>query len=211
MDLINPLVQVYAEKYSPQEDEVLNEILKESLQHPEAHMLSGALQGKFLEMISRLLQPTYILEIGTFLGFSALCLAKGLKPDGELHTLEIDEATAAIAARNFKKSKTGNKIILHTGNALELLETLNKPWDLVFIDADKTGYMTYYQALIPKLRSGSLIMADNVFFHGQVLDAVVSGKNAIAIHAFNEHIKSDLRVEQVMLTVRDGLLVIRKK
>src|ERR1700681_1396611 len=137
MDLINPLAQQYAEKYSLQEDKLLNEIESQTRVHPEAQMLSGALQGRFLEMISRLLSPAYILEIGTFLGYSALCLEKGLKPGGELHTIEIDKEMAAIARENFKKSKTANKIILHTGNALELLNTLNKPWDLVFIDADK--------------------------------------------------------------------------
>ncbi len=212
MDLINPKAQAYAEKYSKQEDELLNEIEALTLKnHPEAHMLSGTLQGKFLEMISRLIAPTYILEIGTFLGYSALCLEKGLKPGGELHTLEIDDQTAAMARENFKKSKTQNKIILHTGNALELLNTLNKPWDLVFIDADKTGYADYYQALVPKLKPGSLIMADNVLFHGQVLETEVKGKSAKAIQAFNEMVSADQRVEKMMLTLRDGVYLIRKK
>jgi caffeoyl-CoA O-methyltransferase len=211
MDLINPKAQAYAEKYSPQEDEVLNEIEKQTRTHPEVHMLSGTLQGKFLELISKLINPTYILEIGSFLGYSALCLAKGLKPGGELHTLEIDEETATIARANFKKSKTENKIILHTGNALELLGKLDKPWDLVFIDADKTGYADYYRALVPKLKSGSLIMADNVLFHGQVLEKEVKGKSAKAIQAFNEMVSSDDRVEKMMLTLRDGVYLIRKK
>jgi caffeoyl-CoA O-methyltransferase len=211
MDLINPIVQSYAEKYSRQEDGLLNDIEAETKHHPEAHMLSGALQGKFLEMISRLIQPRYILEIGTFLGYSALCLAKGLKSDGELHTIEIDEETAAMASANFKKSKTGNKIILHTGNALELLERLDKPWDLVFIDADKTGYESYYQNLVPKLKSGCLIMADNVLFHGQVLAKEVNGKSAKAIQAFNDMVQADDRVEKMMLTLRDGVYLIRKK
>src|SRR5664279_3850003 len=132
MDLINPMAQTYAEKYSRQEDSLLNEIEIQTMRdHPKAHMLSGSLQGKFLEMISKLLQPTYILEIGTFLGYSALCLAKGLKPEGELHTLELDERAAAMAAENFKNSKTPNKIILHVVNALEWLKTNDKPWDLV--------------------------------------------------------------------------------
>ena len=211
MDLINSLAQTYAENFSPQEDSLLRVIESQARAHPKAHMLSGSLQGKFLEMISRLLNPTYILEIGTFLGYSALCLAKGLKPKGELHTLEIDENTAASARENFKKSKTENKIILHTGNALELLKTLDKPWDLVFLDADKTGYTDYYQALIPKLRSGALILADNVLFHGQVLDKVIKGKSALAIQAFNEMVRADDRVEKMMLTLRDGLYLIRKK
>src|SRR5450432_1383867 len=212
MDLINPKAQTYAEIYSQQEDALLNEIEANTrLHHPEAHMLSGALQGKFLEMISRLLNPAFILEIGTFLGYSALCLEKGLKPGGELHTLEIDESTAAAARENFKKSKTQNKIILHTGNALELISTLNKPWDLVFIDADKTGYADYYNALVPKLKPGSLIMADNVLFHGQVLEKEVKGKSAKAIQAFNEMVNADERVEKMMLTLRDGVFLIRKK
>jgi caffeoyl-CoA O-methyltransferase len=212
MDLINPEVQAYAEKYSRQEDALLNEIEAHTVQnHPEAHMLSGTLQGKFLEMISRLLMPTYILEIGTFLGYSALCLEKGLKPGGELHTLEIDESTASIARENFRKSKTENKIILHTGNALELVNTLNKPWDLVFMDADKTGYADYYRALVPKLKPGTLIMADNVLFHGQVLEKEVKGKSAKAIQAFNEMVSADERVEKIMLTLRDGVYLIRKK
>jgi caffeoyl-CoA O-methyltransferase len=211
MDLINPQVQHYAEKYSPQEDALLNEIEKETRTHPEAHMLSGGLQGKFLEMISRMLMPSYILEIGTFLGYSALCLSKGLKTGGELHTLEIDPKTAEIASENFKKSKTGNKIILHTGNALEQLNSLDKPWDLVFIDADKTGYADYYKALVPKLRSGAVILADNVLFHGQVLEKNVKGKSAKAIHEFNEMILADERVEKMMLTLRDGVYLIRKK
>jgi caffeoyl-CoA O-methyltransferase len=211
MELINPKAQAYAENYSLQEDELLNQIEEQTKQHPHAHMLSGALQGKFLEMISKLISPTYILEIGSFLGYSALCLAKGLKPNGELHTLELDEKTAEIARENFKKSKTGNKIILHTGNALELLVTMDKPWDLVFIDADKTGYIDYYQALIPRLRSGSLILADNVLFHGQVLEPMIQGKNAKAIQSFNDLVKSDDRVEKMMLTLRDGVFLIRKK
>ncbi len=211
MDLINPKAQAYAEKYSLQEDDILNEIESQSRLHPESHMLSGALQGKFLELISKLLQPTYILEIGTFLGYSALCLAKGLKPGGELHTLEMDEASASVARTNFKKSKTENKIILHTGNALMLLDKINKPWDLVFIDADKTGYSDYYKTLVPKLKPGCLIMADNVLFHGQVLENEVKGKSAKAIQAFNEMVLSDDRVEKLMLTLRDGVYLVRKK
>jgi caffeoyl-CoA O-methyltransferase len=211
MDLINPKAQAYAEKYSPQEDSLLHRIESENKNHPQAHMLSGALQGKFLELISKIIQPTYILEIGTFLGYSALCLVKGLQSGGELHTLELDEPTASIARENFKKSETGNKIILHRGNALELLGTLQYPWDLVFIDADKTGYEDYYQALVPLLKPGAVILADNVLFHGQVLDKTIKGKSALAIQSFNELVEADTRVEKVMLTLRDGLYLIRKK
>jgi len=211
MDLINPQAQAYAEKYTVQEDDLLNQIELETRLYPESHMLSGTVQGKFLEIISKLLNPAYILEIGTFLGYSALCLAKGLKDGGELHTLEKDERSASVARENFKKSKTENKIILHTGNALELLNKIDKPWDLVFIDADKTGYIDYYNALLPKLKSGCLILADNVLFHGQVFEEEVKGKSAKAIQAFNDLILSDNRVEKMMLTLRDGLYLLRKK
>src|SRR5260221_7758560 len=122
MDLIHPLANSYATRYSPQDDPHLIEIESRSEHHPHAHMLSGSLQGKFLEMISLIANPGYVLEIGTFLGYSALCLARGLKPGGELHTIENDPESARIARENFKNSKTRNKIILHTGNALELLE-----------------------------------------------------------------------------------------
>jgi caffeoyl-CoA O-methyltransferase len=211
MDLINPQAQAYAEKYTVQEDDLLNQIELETRLYPESHMLSGTVQGKFLEIISKLLNPAYILEIGTFLGYSALCLAKGLKAGGELHTLEKDERSASVARENFKKSKTENKIILHTGNALELLNKIDKPWDLVFIDADKTGYIDYYNALLPKLKSGCLILADNVLFHGQVFEEKVKGKSAKAIQAFNDLILLDNRVEKMMLTLRDGLYLLRKK
>jgi caffeoyl-CoA O-methyltransferase len=211
MELINPKAQSYAEYFSPQEDSLLNQVERETLEHPEKHMLSGALQGKLLEMISLITQPRYILEIGTFVGYSSLCLAKGLKPDGELHTLELHEETAAIARANFKKSKTDDKIILHTGNALEIIPKLDKPWDLIFIDADKTGYSDYYRLLLPGLKSGALILADNVLFHGQVLEKKLKGKSAEAIQAFNEMVLRDKQVDKVMITVRDGLLLIRKK
>jgi caffeoyl-CoA O-methyltransferase len=211
MELINPKAQSYAEYFSPQEDSLLNQVERETLEHPEKNMLSGALQGKLLEMISLITQPRYILEIGTFVGYSSLCLAKGLKPDGELHTLELHEETAAIARANFKKSKTDDKIILHTGNALEIIPKLDKPWDLIFIDADKTGYSDYYRLLLPGLKSGALILADNVLFHGQVLEKKLKGKSAEAIQAFNEMVLRDKQVDKVMITVRDGLLLIRKK
>jgi caffeoyl-CoA O-methyltransferase len=211
MDLINPQAEAYALKYSFQDNELLNYIEAQAKLHPHSHMLSGPIQGKFLEMISLLINPTYILEIGTFLGYSALCLSRGLKTNGELHTLENDERSAAIARENFKNSKTGNKIILHTGNALELLDNIDRPWDLVFIDADKTAYTAYYEVLIPRLRSGGLILADNVLFHGQVLEKNIKGKNALAIQAFNDRVMSDERVDKMMLTLRDGVYLIRKK
>jgi caffeoyl-CoA O-methyltransferase len=179
--------------------------------HAQPHMLSGHVQGKALEFISCMMQPKYILEIGTFTGYSALCLAKGLQEDGELHTIELREDDANICAKNFSKSALNKKIHLNIGNALEIIPDLPFKWDIVFIDADKSGYITYYEMLLPRLNESGLIVADNVLFHGQVLEEQISGKNALAIDAFNKHVAADERTEHVMLTVRDGLLLIKKK
>jgi len=211
MDLILPLVQAYAEKYTSPEDSLLQQINQQTQSHPQAHMLSGHIQGKLLELLSILLKPKRILEIGSFTGYSALCLAKGLAAGGELHTIELREEDAAVARQNFNLSDANDKIILHTGNALQVIPGLEEEWDLVFIDADKTGYIDYYKLVLPRLRKGGVILADNVFFHGEVLQPEPKGKNAKAIQAFNEYIQQDDSVEQVLLTVRDGLMLIFKK
>jgi len=180
-------------------------------QHPQAQMLSGHVQGRFLEMLSYLAAPKYILEIGTFMGYSALCLVKGLQPGGQLHTIELREGDAQTASENFRKANVAGKIILHTGNALDIIPTLQVTWDLVFIDADKVNYGAYYKLVLPKVRPGGFIVADNVLFHGDVLEKEIKGKNGLAIHSFNQMVKEDQSVEKVLLTVRDGLLLIRKK
>ncbi len=177
--------------------------------HPQAKMHSGHVQGKALELLSKMLQPSRILEIGTFTGFSALSLAAGLKKDGILHTLEIREQDAATATKYFEEAGE-TRIRLHIGDARHIIPTLNEAWDLVFIDADKVGYIDYYELTLPMVRPGGFIIADNVLFHGEVLETELKGKNAIAIDAFNKHVSADGRVEQVMLSVRDGLLLIRK-
>ena len=211
MELINPLVEKYAADFSSREDDLLQRVSAYTMQnHPQAHMLSGQVQGEFLTIISRLLQPHKILEIGTFTGYSALCLAKGLKEGGILHTIELRENDAAVAKKYFQQAPEKDKIVLHVGNAMDIVPTLNEIWDIVFIDADKTGYIDYYELILPFLKPNGLIIADNVLFHGQVLEENISGKNAIAINNFNQHVKNDTRVEQVVLTVRDGLLLIRK-
>ena len=211
MELVNQLAEVYAQKYSSSEDELLVELAEYTKHyHPHAHMLSGHVQGRFLEIISKLLQPKRILEIGTFTGYSALCLANGLAADGELHTIEIRAEDAKIARSFFSKSLGNNKIILHEGNALAIIPEIREEWDLVFIDADKTRYIDYYELTLPFLKNNGLIIADNVLFHGEVLAENITGKNAKAIQAFNEHVLIDERVDSVLLTVRDGLSIIRK-
>lgn len=210
MELINKKAEAYAELFSSSEDELLKEVADFTNNHPHAQMLSGHVQGKFLETISCLLQPKKILEIGTFTGYSTLCLAKGLQANGELHTIELREEDAKTAQSFFSKSLYNKKIILHSGNALDIIPKLKGTWDIVFIDADKVSYIDYYELTLPHVKQNGLIIADNVLFHGDVLEESIKGKNAKAIHAFNTHIANDKRVEQVMLTVRDGLLLIRK-
>jgi predicted O-methyltransferase YrrM len=139
-----------------------------------------------------------------------LCLASGLKAGGVLHTIELREVDAATANKYFGQLTDSQKIVLHIGNARQIIPDLNESWDIVFIDADKTGYIDYYELILPSVKQNGLIIADNVLFHGQVLTEDISGKNAKAIDAFNNHVKNDHRVEQVLLTVRDGLLLIRK-
>jgi predicted O-methyltransferase YrrM len=211
MELINPLVESYAQAYSTPEDALLEEIADYTLKnHPEAHMLSGHLQGKLLEMVSWMIRPRRILEIGTFTGYSALCLAKGLVEDGKLHTIELREKEAVKAREFFDQSENADKIILHTGSALDIIPQLAEEWDLVFIDADKPAYIKYFNLVLPQVRKNGFILADNIFFHGQVLDASVKGKSAKAIQAFNELIRERTDIEKVIVTIRDGLFLIRK-
>ncbi|MBC8033612.1 MAG: O-methyltransferase [Chitinophagaceae bacterium] len=212
MELVNKLVQDYAERFSSPEDEVLSRIATTTASdHPHAHMLSGHIQGRFLELISRIARPTHILEIGTFTGYSAICLARGLQPGGLLHTIELREEDAATASKNFNRAGMADRILLHTGNALEIIHTLHTGWDIVFIDADKVSYPAYYRAVLPAVRAGGIIIADNVLFHGQVVQDTIKTKNARAIHAFNEMVLQDESVDKVMLTIRDGLMLILKK
>jgi predicted O-methyltransferase YrrM len=212
LDIIDSLARSYSEKFSSPEDELLHGIaVHTNAHHPHANMLSGHVQGRFLALISVLLKPMRILEVGTFVGYSALCLAEGLQPGGLLHTIELRKEDAATAKENFKKANYADKIILHEGNALDIIPALIETWDLVFIDADKTNYSNYYKLVLPRVRKGGMIIADNVFFHGEVLEKKIKGKNGIAIHEFNKLVRNDDSVEKLMLTVRDGLFLVRKK
>jgi caffeoyl-CoA O-methyltransferase len=211
-EIINPKAEDYATFFSEKTDQLLEEIENFTLNHhAHSNMLSGPVQGKFLEMISKIVQPKQILEIGTFTGYSGLCLAKGLQRDGFLHTIELREEDATTAQNYFTKSSHSEQIILHLGNALDIIPKLDQILDLVFIDADKVNYINYYELTLPRLRKGGVILADNVLFHGEVWNENISGKNAIAINAFNEHVANDERVQQVIITIRDGLMMIIKK
>lgn len=211
MEIINLLAENYIEKFSSPQHAFLQQILDETnADHPHAHMISGAVQGKFLQMISRMIKPLKVLEIGTFTGFSALCLAEGLQTNGEIHTIELREDDARKAQKNFNKSSYKESIKLHIGDAKIIIPTLLQEWDLIFIDADKTSYIDYYELTLPQLKKNGFILADNVLFHGQVLHENITGKNAKAIDVFNKHIADDSRSEQVLLSVRDGISIIRK-
>lgn len=209
MDLIHQLANEYALRHSSPMDELLSEIHQYTLEnHPESHMISGPLQGNLLTMISRMIEPKRILEIGTFTGYSAICLAKGLSQNGVLHTIECRANEAKVAKAFFEKSSYSSQIILHEGDAKEVIKEIDEQWDLVFVDADKTGYIEYFELLMQRLNPGAWMLFDNVFFHGEVLKEKLSGKNAKAIDAFNEHVSKDNRVEKLMMTIRDGLTLL---
>lgn len=211
MHIVNESAQQYSEKYTSPEDELIKEVADFTYQnHSHSQMLSGHLQGKFLEMISCMIRPKKILEVGTFTGYSALCLAKGLTEDGKLHTIELREEDAAKAKSFFERSFFKEMIILHTGDALQVIGEMNESWDLVFIDADKENYIHYFNRIFPQVKAGGFILADNVLFHGQVLEKEIKGKNAKAIQQFNDFILRRTDVEKLMLPVRDGLYLIRK-
>jgi predicted O-methyltransferase YrrM len=211
MQIINEAAQQYAEKYTSPHDALLNEIFEFTIQnHPKHHMISGPLQGKFLEMISCMLRPQKILEIGTFTGYSALCLAKGLQEHGELHTIELREDDARTAKAFFDQSFFRDKIILHIGDALETIGEMEDKWDLVFIDADKENYINYFNLVLPNVKKNGFILADNVLFHGEVLEKEIKGKSAKAIQAFNDYVLTRTDIEKLVLPLRDGLMLIRK-
>lgn len=211
-EIISDVANKFATSFSEPTDSLLQEIEHFTMNnHEHSNMLSGPLQGKVLEMLSKLIKPKHILEIGTFTGYSALCLVKGLQEGGTLHTIELRGEDATIAENYFAKSLHADQIILHRGKALEVIPTLDFTWDLIFIDADKTNYINYYDLTLPVLKKGGVILADNVLYHGEVLTENITGKNAKAIYAFDEHVAKDERVQQVILTIRDGLMMIIKK
>jgi predicted O-methyltransferase YrrM len=211
MEIIQAVAGKYSEAYSSPLNGLAKEVYNDTCAyHPGAHMISGQVQGSLLQTISMIMQPRYILEIGTFTGFSGLCLAAGLHPEGVLHTIECRSDDAAKAQHYFNRSSFSDRIKLHVGDARQIIPEIPHIWDLVFIDADKTSYITYYELVLPRLSTRGLIIADNVLFHGQVLVENIKGKNAIAINDFNKHVQADSRTEQVILTVRDGLMFIRK-
>jgi predicted O-methyltransferase YrrM len=210
--LLSKALQDYAEKYTSAENEVLASLNREThLKVPLAIMLSGHLQGSILQMLSKMIRPKSVLEIGTYTGYSAICLAQGLDKQGHLHTIDINEELEDIAFRYFCKAGLEKRITQHIGQASEIIPTIEDKFDLVFIDADKTNYHRYYDLVFDQLEIGGYILADNVLYDGEVIqNKEEQSKNARAIHAFNEMVRRDERVEHVLFPVRDGIMVIRK-
>lgn len=210
--LISKALDRYSEQFTTPEDEVLASLNRETnMKIPMPVMLSGHLQGSLLAMLSHMIKPKNILEIGTYTGYSAICLAQGLQEGGRLQTIDINEELEDICFSYFCKAGLQDKIVQHIGNASEIIPRLAESFDLVFIDADKQNYHLYYDLVIDKVPPGGYILADNVLYDGEVvLPVEEQSKNARAIHAFNEKVRQDKRVEHVLLPVRDGIMIMRK-
>jgi predicted O-methyltransferase YrrM len=210
MDIINEALQSYSEKHTSEENDLLKAINRNTQANVlRPRMLSGHLQGRVLSMISHMLRPSRILEIGTYTGYSALCLAEGLPEDGKLITIDINEELEDLVKRSFAASPLRTKLDFRVGDARKIIPTLHETFDLVFIDADKESYYAYFELVLEKVRPGGIILADNVLWSGKVLDAKPD-KDTVAITEFNRKIQEDQRVENVLLPIRDGIMMIRK-
>lgn len=206
------LLEQYIIKHISPEEDYLQELDREThLKVMGSRMLSGHLQGQILSMISAMIKPRCILEIGTFTGYSALCLAKGLCEGGKLHTIEIDDELEAIAQKYFRKSGMADRIIAHTGDARQIIATLNESFDLVFIDADKRDYCDYYHLVFDLIPVGGFLVADNILWSGKVVEPMaLDEEQTRGILAFNDLVQNDLRVKNVIFPVRDGIMLVQK-
>lgn len=213
MNFIDPKIDQYASDFSSPEPEALQQLTRETnLKTYMPRMLSGHLQGRILSLFSKLVQPKLIVEVGTFTGYSATCLAEGLAENGKLITFELNDEMASIAQKHFQHAGISNKIELRIGNAAELLTEIKEEIDLVFVDADKENYSAYWDILFPKLRKGGIMIADNVLWSGKILDEEKNqDEETRGLIAFTKKALAEKGAEQVLFPVRDGLLVIRKK
>ena len=213
MDFNSDKINDYIEEHSQPEPELLKQLNRETWQKVLApRMLSGHLQGRVLSMISKLIYPKNILEIGTYTGYSALCLAEGMQKDGEIHTIDINEELYDFQRRYFDASEYGNQIFQHLGNAMDIIPKLQRTFDLVFIDADKSNYLNYLEIILPKLKSGSVILSDNVLWSGKVIEEIKQGdKDTQVLIQYNKALNEHPRLETVLLPIRDGLTISRVK
>lgn len=213
MQDINNKLDKYIEDHTEPEDELLFELNRQTnLNILRPRMLSGHVQGKLLTMFSNMIKPVNILELGTYTGYSAICLAKGLQEGGELHTIDVDDEIEDFTRSYIERSGLSDKIKYYIGSALEVIPTIDVMFDLVFIDADKSEYLDYYKLVFDKVNPGGYILADNVLWSGKVVEELDSRDFATkAILEFNDYVHNDSRVENVLLPIRDGLMILRKK
>ena len=210
MDFTPEKISQYAINHSNKEHQLLSDLNRETWENVmNPRMLSGFTQGRFLSMISNMISPQNILEIGTYTGYSALCLAEGLKKGGMLHTLDINEEYAIIAKKYFDKSMYKNNITQYIGNALDIISELNQCFELAFIDADKENYCKYFDLIIDKIKINGYIIADNVLWSGKVLEEV-QDKETQALNEYNKKVLKDERIETLLLPIRDGLMISKK-
>ena len=212
MDFLPEPIENYVASHTREESEILKKLNRETYaKGMMPQMLSGHVQGRFLKMLSCMINPSQVLEVGTFTGYSSLCLAGGLKEDGMIHTIDINEELHPMVMRYIKEAGMENKIKTYVGNAIDIIPTLNYTFDLVFIDADKTNYSKYYELAISKVRPGGFIVADNVLWSGKVTDAKYkSDEETKAIMEYNDMVMHDPRVENMLVPIRDGLMIARK-
>jgi caffeoyl-CoA O-methyltransferase len=213
MEFLDEQIEKYCLSHSQDENGILKKINREThAKILQPRMLSGHMQGNFLRMISNMIKPMQILEIGTYTGYSAVCLAQGLKPEGKLHTIDVNEELEKLVSGYFHEAGLSDKINYHVGDALKIIPQINEQFDLVFIDADKKNYSNYYDLVFDKVKIGGFIIADNVLWSGKVLD-LNANKDAdtVSIDSFNKKIHADSRIEHMLLPLRDGLMIVRKK
>ena len=213
MDFIDDDIMQYAENHSQEESELLKELQRETHQKIlQPRMISGHFQGRFLSFLSRLIQPEKILEVGTYTGYATLCLAEGLRKNGALHTIDINEELFDFHKKYFDKSLYKNQIFSHQGDAKKIIPGLDFNFDLVFIDADKSNYSLYFDLILPKLNPGGIIIADNVLWSGKVLNDNIPDKDAetLGLKEFNDKVMADKKVETLLMPIRDGLMICRK-
>jgi caffeoyl-CoA O-methyltransferase len=211
MHFISQELEDYIEQHSEKEPDLLAALNKETYQKILLpRMLSGHFQGRVLSMLSKLIRPVNILEIGTYTGYAALCLCEGMQENGQLHTIDIKEELETIQRKYFDKSPWGNQIFQHLGEAIAIIPTLELKFDLVFIDADKENYLNYFEMILPKMNKGGIILSDNVLWSGKVLEPLQKNDNSTEVLLeYNQILKNDPRVETVLLPIRDGLTVSR--
>lgn len=210
MNFLDSALDEYVTTHTSKESELLYELHRETyMKVLQPRMLSGHFQGRVLSMLSKMIRPKRILELGTYTGYSALCLAEGLVKQGQLHTIDKNEERQDFVQSFIDRSDYKNNIIQHIGDAMKIIPQLNEDWDIVFIDADKENYINYYNLLLPNLKSGCYILADNILWSGKVVDETIQDKDTVLLREFNKRMTEDNRIENVLLPIRDGIQIGR--